>query len=187
MKWGLASLLECCGLRRASLSWWVTTCCVVHGVLGSAWCLIYQRMTAFQLNAASQTKCLWSSCHVKFKKAKCEVLYLGRSNSIDGYLLGGPPDGNQFSRKGHGGAGVIVLPTSLQFTLSVRKASNILEHIESSASKLWEVILPLRLVCVKPHLKNHVQFCTPCGDKDRLESSEESHGNEGFRTSALWG
>lgn len=121
-------------------------------------------MQPVKLNAC-EVHAVWSS-----EKWSVKSCTWGRSNSMDWYLLGGPQ--MEIGRKrSHEGAGTLLLMRQ-QFILAVRKASNILEHIESTVSELWD---PLHLVWVKPHMKSHVQFYTPCRDKDRLESSRESH------------
>ncbi|KAK4829701.1 hypothetical protein QYF61_006076 [Mycteria americana] len=65
------------------------------------------------------------------------------------------------------------LDTKQQCTLTAKKTNSLLRYIRKSVtSRSWEVILPLCLALVRPHLECWVQFWIPeyKRDRDILES-----------------
>ncbi|GAB0185178.1 cAMP-dependent protein kinase inhibitor alpha [Grus japonensis] len=106
------------------------------------------------------------SAHVKFNKAKCKVLHMGRDNPKHKYRLGGEWIDSSPEEKD---LGVLVdekLSISRQCTLAAQKATRVLGCIKRSVtSRLREGILPLCSALVRPHLQCCVQLGGP-QDKD---------------------
>jgi len=110
----------------------------------------------------------WACVNImKFSKAKCKVLHLGRGNPKHKYSLGGEWIESSPEKKDLGVRVEENLNVSRQCALTAQKASYILGCIKSSmASRLREVILPLCSALVRPHLESCVQLWSPQHRKD---------------------
>ncbi|GAB0180819.1 mitochondrial enolase superfamily member 1 [Grus japonensis] len=100
--------------------------------------------------------------HMKFNKAKCRVLHMGRRNPNHNYRLGeewieSSPEEKKFW--------VLIdekLNMSRQCALAGQKANRVLGCIKSSVtSRLREGILPLYSALVRPHLQYCIQLWGP--------------------------
>ncbi|GAB0183415.1 mitochondrial enolase superfamily member 1 [Grus japonensis] len=116
---------------------------------------------------------------MRFNKAKCKVLHLGRGNPQYQYRLG--DEGIETSRE-EKDLGVLMdgkLDVTRQCVFAAQKASHILGCIKRSmTSRSREVILPLYSTLVRSHLEYCIQLWGPVQEKYGPVGASPEEGHE---------
>ncbi|CAM4414255.1 unnamed protein product [Lepidochelys kempii] len=113
---------------------------------------------------------------MRFNKDKCRVLHLGQKTPMHCYRLGTKWLGSSSAEKDLGVTVDEKLDMSQQCALVAKKVNGILGCISrGTASRLRDMIIPLYLTLVRPHLKYCVQFWAPHYKKDvkKLENVQQ--------------
>ncbi|KAJ7413536.1 hypothetical protein BTVI_43232 [Pitangus sulphuratus] len=105
---------------------------------------------------------------MRFNKGKCRVPQLGRNSHKYQFRLGTDLVASNSAEKDLGVFMEDKSTISQQCALTARRTNGILGCTgKSMASRLREVILPLYMALVRPHLDSCAQFCTPQYKKDK--------------------
>jgi len=104
---------------------------------------------------------------MKFTRAKCMVLHVGRGNPKHKYRLGRERLESSPEEKDLGVLLDEKLNVSRQCALAARKANRVLGCIKSSVgSRARDGILPLYSALIRPHLESCIQLWSPQHRKD---------------------